>query len=124
MTQGRGKRLGLLGLVLGAAAGVAGCTGGEGRLTNAAASSSTSAGSGGAQVSVCAVTPVANTVVPSVVTIAAQGSGGSGTGSGEVIRPDGYILTNNHVISVAAGGGKVSVQFSDGQTEPATITGR
>ncbi len=124
MTQVRGKRLGLLCLVLGAAAAVAGCTGGTASSTNAAASSSTSAGSSAAQVSVCAVTPVANTVVPSVVTIAAQGSGGSGTGSGEVIRSDGYILTNNHVISIAASGGSVSVQFSDGQTEPATITGR
>jgi putative serine protease PepD len=59
-----------------------------------------------------------------VVTISASGSGGSGTGSGEVIRSDGYILTNNHVISVAANGGSVQVLFSDGQTEPATITGR
>jgi putative serine protease PepD len=44
--------------------------------------------------------------------------------SGEVIRSDGYILTNNHVISVAAGGGSVEVLFSDGTTAPATITGR
>jgi putative serine protease PepD len=33
------------------------------------------------------------------------------------------ILTNNHVISIAAHG-TVEVLFSDGQTEPATITGR
>jgi len=59
-----------------------------------------------------------------VVTIAASGQGGSGTGSGELIKPDGYILTNNHVIAVAANGGSVQVQFSDGQTERATITGR
>ena len=76
-------------------------------------------------VSACAVTPVANEVVPSVVTIAAHGPNGSGTGSGEVIRSDGYILTNNHVISIAAAsGGSVEVQFSDGQVESATITGR
>jgi putative serine protease PepD len=60
-----------------------------------------------------------------VVTIEASSSGGSGTGSGEVIRSDGYILTNNHVISIAAGsGGSVKVLFADGQTLPATITGR
>jgi putative serine protease PepD len=59
-----------------------------------------------------------------VVTIAAGGSGGSGTGSGEVIRSDGYILTNNHVISIAANGGSVEVLFADGQTAAATITGR
>ena len=60
-----------------------------------------------------------------MVTIAAHGPDGSGTGSGEVIKSDGYILTNNHVISIAAAsGGSVEVQFSDGQVEPATITGR
>jgi putative serine protease PepD len=76
-------------------------------------------------VSACPVTSVAERVVPSVVTIAASGPGGSGTGSGEVIRPDGYILTNNHVISVAAAsGGSVEVLFADGHTATATITGR
>jgi putative serine protease PepD len=59
-----------------------------------------------------------------VVTIAVQGSSGAGTGSGEVIKSDGYILTNNHVIAAAASGGKVEVKFSDGTTAPATITGR
>ncbi len=72
----------------------------------------------------CPVTPVADKVLPSVVTIAATGSSGSGTGSGEVIRSDGYILTNNHVISVAANGGTVEVLFSDGTSAPATIVGR
>jgi putative serine protease PepD len=80
---------------------------------------------GSSTVSACAVTPVADEVIPSVVTIAASGSGGgSGTGSGEVIRSDGYILTNNHVISIAANGGSVQVLFADGQTQAATITGR
>jgi putative serine protease PepD len=76
--------------------------------------------------SVCAVTSVADKVMPSMVTIAAQapGQGGGGTGSGEVIRSDGYVLTNNHVIAIAANGGKVEVQFSDGQTAAATIKGR
>ena len=60
-----------------------------------------------------------------MVTIAASGPNGSGTGSGEVIRSGGYVLTNNHVISVAAAsGGTVQVLFADGQTAPATITGR
>ena len=60
-----------------------------------------------------------------MVTIAASGPGGSGTGSGEVIRPDGYILTNSHVIAVAAASeGSVEVLFSAGQTASAAITGR
>ena len=62
-------------------------------------------------------------MLPSVVTISARGSTGAGTGSGEVIRSDVYILTNNHVISIAADGGSVQVLFSDGVSAPATITG-
>jgi putative serine protease PepD len=72
----------------------------------------------------CPVTSVAEQVLPSVVTISASGASGAGTGSGEVIKSDGYILTNNHVIAVAADGGKVEVQFADGTSVPATIVGR
>jgi putative serine protease PepD len=74
--------------------------------------------------SVCAVPSVADKVIPSVVTISAQKGTQGGTGSGEVIRSDGYILTNNHVIALAADGGSIDVQFSDGTTAPAEITGR
>jgi putative serine protease PepD len=59
-----------------------------------------------------------------MVTIAASGQAGSGTGSGEVIRSGGYILTNNHVILPAVGAGSVEVQFADGHTSAAAITGR
>jgi putative serine protease PepD len=90
----------------------------------APAASSTPSPAVSGQVSVCAVTAVADKIMPSMVTIAAQGQGGGGTGSGEVIRSDGYILTNNHVIAIAASGGSVEVQFSDGQTAAATIKGR
>jgi putative serine protease PepD len=72
----------------------------------------------------CNSTQVADKVLPSVVTISVQNGRTGGTGSGEVIRKDGYILTNNHVISAAASGGTIDVQFSDGQTVPATLTGR
>jgi putative serine protease PepD len=85
---------------------------------------SASTASGSASPSLCDVTSVATQDLPSVVTISAKGSTGAGTGSGEVIRSDGYIMTNNHVISVAANGGSVTVEFSDGATAPATITGR
>jgi len=86
-------------------------------LTACGSSDSSSAGS-------CNVTKVADDVLPSVVKIAASGSGGSGTGSGEVIDSAGHIVTNNHVISVAANGGSVQVVFSGGKSVPATITGR
>jgi putative serine protease PepD len=103
-------------LVIGGAVG--GCT------SSASSTGTTSSSGSSGQVSVCNVTAVANEVIPSVVTISASGPGGAGTGSGEVIKSDGYILTNNHVIAIAANGGSVQVLFADGQTVPATITGR
>ena len=124
--RARGSRRWSPWMVLVAALVVGGCTTGSASSSaTSTASGNSGAGSGNATVSACAVTPVANEVIPSVVTIAAHGPNGSGTGSGEVIRSDGYILTNNHVISIAAAsGGSVEVQFSDGQVESATITGR
>jgi putative serine protease PepD len=41
-----------------------------------------------------------------------------------VIKSDGYILTNNHVIAPAANGGTLEVLFSDGKSVPATLVGR
>ena len=86
--------------------------------------SSTQSSSANTDASVCEATTVANKTLPSVVTISARKGTTGGTGSGEVIRSDGYILTNNHVISIAADGGTVEVLFSDGTSAPATITGR
>ncbi len=71
------------------------------------------------------VAGVAKTVIPSVVSISVVTGSGGDTGSGVVLRSDGYILTNNHVIAAAAGGaGKINVTFSDGSVRPATIVGR
>src|SRR3954453_11544731 len=66
---------------------------------------------------------IAAKVLPSVVSINVRGSGGSDTGSGVVLRSDGYVLTNNHVVANAAGGGSVSVVFNDGSTATARIVG-
>ena len=89
-----------------------------GGITAATASSNSSQ-------SVCPATKVADQVLPSVVTITATNGSQGGTGSGEIIRSDGYIMTNNHVVSLAAApGGQVSVLFANGATAPATITGR
>jgi putative serine protease PepD len=84
----------------------------------------TSASSSQPTDSVCDVSQIAKDVLPSVVTISASGAAGSGTGSGEVIKSDGYILTNNHVIAPAASGGSLQVLFSDGKTATATLVGR
>jgi serine protease Do len=44
----------------------------------------------------------------------------TGAGSGIVISPDGYIVTNNHVVE---GAQKVTVTLNDGSVFPATIVG-
>jgi putative serine protease PepD len=67
---------------------------------------------------------VAAAVQPSVVSIAVQGSGSSGEGSGVILRSDGTVLTNNHVIEGAANGGTITVTFADGKTGGASIVGR
>jgi S1-C subfamily serine protease len=67
------------------------------------------------------VVAVAEAVRPSVVQVdIAGGDAGSGNGSGVVYRSDGYIITNNHVVSA---GGRLSVKFSDGRTEDASVVG-
>jgi len=72
----------------------------------------------------CSATTVAGKLLPSVVTILVKNGSDAVSGSGEVIRSDGQILTNSHVIALAASGGTVNVLFSDGRHAPATITGR
>ena len=73
---------------------------------------------------VCAAAGVADRALPSVVTVRAGSGQGGGTGSGVVIRSGGFVLTNNHVIAPAVGGGTVSILEGDGETTEATIMGR
>jgi putative serine protease PepD len=79
---------------------------------------------GASTAAACNVTSVAEQQLPAVVTIMAGGSAGGGVGSGEVIRSDGYIVTNNHVIAPAAAGGSLQVVFDNGDTARATLVGR
>ena len=59
-----------------------------------------------------------------MVKIYATGQQGSGSGSGIILTDDGQILTNNHVVEIAADGGELAVSFNDGSTAKATIVGR
>jgi len=70
------------------------------------------------------IADIAARSLPSVVTIKVEGPGASGTGSGFVMRKDGYILTNSHVVEAATRTGKITVLFSDGKSADATIIGR
>ncbi|WP_062135892.1 S1C family serine protease [Demequina aestuarii] len=67
------------------------------------------------------VASVAASVMPSVVSIEARvGGAGESTGSGFVIREDGYVLTNNHVVD---GAESVTVILSDGSELDADVVG-
>jgi putative serine protease PepD len=71
------------------------------------------------------VAGIAQRVLPSVVSISTRTLTGGGTGSGFVIDSNGYILTNNHVISKAAQtGGSIQVSLSDGSFYSAKVIGR
>ncbi|MEU4216092.1 trypsin-like peptidase domain-containing protein [Actinoplanes sp. NPDC026623] len=61
---------------------------------------------------------VVDKVLPSVVTVRVTGA----IGSGFVVSPDGYVITNDHVVEGADG--NMSVSFSDGSAAPATLVGR
>ena len=117
------RRLGWLPLVV--VAVVAALAGGlVGRATASASPATSAAQPSSADVAMCVASTVAANDLPSVVTISARKGASGGTGSGEIIQEGGYILTNNHVIAVAADGGQVSVLYSDGHSSSAAIVGR
>ncbi|MFC3960698.1 S1C family serine protease [Nocardia jiangsuensis] len=74
------------------------------------------------------IAAVADAVLPSVVSIRVTVGDNGATGSGVVIDGAGYVVTNNHVISMAAqdtsGRAAIQVTFNDGTRVPARIVGR
>ncbi|NUU26232.1 MAG: PDZ domain-containing protein, partial [Streptomycetaceae bacterium] len=70
------------------------------------------------------VAGLAATALPGVVYIHASHGGEQASGTGFVLDGNGYILTNNHVVSGAASGGVIQVVFSGGETVDARIVGR
>ncbi|GAC1380509.1 MAG: trypsin-like peptidase domain-containing protein [Marmoricola sp.] len=83
-----------------------------------AAASETAAGAGSS-----VTERVAAKVLPSVVQINVAGPNESGSGSGIVLSADGVILTNNHVVVIAAQGGSISVSMNNGKVYPAKLIG-
>jgi len=69
------------------------------------------------------VAAIAAAALPSVVSIEVRAEQGVATGSGMILKADGYILTNNHVVAEAASGADVTVTFSDGHEQSAELVG-
>jgi S1-C subfamily serine protease len=72
-----------------------------------------------------AVVDVVDLLTPSVVSIrvtssAARRGGGEGAGSGFVVAPDGFVVTNHHVVE---GADAVKVVFTDGHEASARVVG-
>jgi putative serine protease PepD len=73
----------------------------------------------------CDARSVAQRTMASVVTIFVRSAAGArSNGSGEFLDTGGHILTNNHVISSAVGGGSITVLRPNGEELPARLVGR
>jgi len=73
------------------------------------------------------VAMAAAAISPSVVTVNVASGSQGGTGSGIVIKSGGYILTNNHVVTLdsqtPAATNQITVTLPDGSTTAATVIG-
>lgn len=67
------------------------------------------------------VEDVASKVLPAVVSIYSITRSGGAEGSGSIISPDGYVLTNHHVVAGADQGGRLEVTMNDGSQHSATF---
>ena len=71
------------------------------------------------------VAKVADTVLPSVVQIQVRVGAQGATGSGFVLDDAGHVVTNNHVVEMAAAdGGAISVVLPNGTSRKAELVGR
>jgi S1-C subfamily serine protease len=83
-------------------------------------SATTTAASSNAQDLQQNVINVIHAVQPSVVEVMSRNAQGGAIGSGEILRVDGYIVTNHHVV---AGFSTFTVTLATGQTVPAQLVG-
>jgi putative serine protease PepD len=117
----------VIALVAGAlGAGIMAATGNDpagGNVDLGGDSSGTTSGSGATNRAPDSIAGIAKRVLPSVVMIKIEtGTGDSGAGTGFITK-GGYIITNNHVVEGAAGGGNMEVVFNDQKTASATVVG-
>ncbi len=69
------------------------------------------------------IAEIADQTLPAVVSILVEGGAQEGSGSGFVIRPDGYLITNNHVVDIADRNSTLTVVFSDGERVTGKVVG-
>ncbi|RUQ99303.1 PDZ domain-containing protein [Labedella endophytica] len=131
-TKRRGSTMLVAGLAIGALVGGASGAGAFALMNGLQSPTSVSSDATGTQnvtindtSSVNRTTAVAAKASPSVVTIAVTGNDGAGTGSGIVLSDDGYILTNNHVVTLDGSVADPQIQVTDssGKIYSATIVG-
>jgi putative serine protease PepD len=123
-------RIGVAGLVAGALIG-GGAGAGVVALSDRSGGTTTTASGAPAQNVVIkdpekatTATAAAAKAAPSVVTLYVTTGSGAGSGSGVVLSPDGYVLTNNHVVTLeGSGNGQVQVRTPDGKLHDAQVVG-
>jgi putative serine protease PepD len=121
-------RIGIAGLVAGALIGGGAGAGVAALLDEPSGASSTSASAQNVTIknpeTATTATAAAAKAAPSVVTLYVSSGSNSGSGSGVVLTDDGYVLTNNHVVTLeGAGTGTVQVRTANGTLYDATVVG-
>jgi putative serine protease PepD len=121
-------RIGVAGLVAGALIGGGAGAGVAGLLDHPSSSASPSASAQSVTIknpeTATTATAAAAKAAPSVVTLYVSSGSNSGSGSGVVLTDDGYILTNNHVVTLEGSGtGTVQVRTADGTLYDAKVVG-
>jgi putative serine protease PepD len=121
-------RIGIAGLVAGALIGGGAGAGVAGLIDDPAPTSSTSASAQSVTIknpeTATTATAAAAKAAPSVVTLYVSSGSNSGSGSGVVLTDDGYVLTNNHVVTLeSTSTGTVQVRTADGTLYDAEVVG-
>lgn len=115
----------LVSLLLGALGGVVGGRFLDDRLTpGSQATSDLPTGSGDdGPAGDLSVAAIAERVLPSTVYLQVRSGSTAVSGSGFVVREDGYLVTNEHVVQPAIDGGEIVVVFADGTEARAELIG-
>jgi S1-C subfamily serine protease len=118
--------LGVIALLIGAAGGLVGWV--VARGGNVLTSDVTlSQAQPGKERPVGSVADIAKRVAPGVVSIEVRAPNGAGSGSGVMIDSQGYVVTNDHVVTLAGqvtSGQQITVVFIDGHRVTAKVVGR